>query len=481
MSEAILELDMVGVAAAIRAGEVSSLEVTRACLDRIERLQPHLNAFIALDSQHALEAAQRADQALARSESIGPLHGVPLAHKDLVYRRGRVSTGGSKILRGQVATHTATALARLDNAGALDLGTLNMSEFAAGGTGHNEHYGDCINPWSEDLASVGEGRATGGSSSGSGVAVAARMLFGALGSDTGGSVRLPAALCGVVGLKPSEGRISKHGVIARSWSMDTLGPLTRSVRDSARLLSIVAGRDANDPTTSEMAVPDYEVGIDQSIAKRRIGVARNSYFESVEADVDSVLKNVAQTLEASGAEVVPVDVPDPSIAFGLAEIMVKSEAAALHEPWLRERPEDYSIAIRSVIEAGLFIPAARYLQAVRLRAKLLDEFCREVFSKVDAVLLPATPMAAPLLRDCDPNSSSGAAQTMAQFPRFTRPFSYLGLPVLCVPGGFSEQGLPISFQLVGAPFNESLLLNIGHRYQQETNWHLRAPPLQALV
>ena len=471
MGEALLELDMVSIAAAIRAGEVSSLEVTHACINRIERLQPHLNAFIALDSQAALAAAERADQALASGGSVGALHGVPLAHKDLLYRCGRISAGGSKILREQVATHTATALTRLDRAGALDLGRLNMSEFAAGGTGHNEHFGDCTNPW-------GEARASGGSSSGSGVAVASRMLFGSLGSDTGGSVRLPAALCGVVGLKPSEGRVSKHGVIARSWSTDTLGPLTRSVRDSARLLTIIAGHDNNDPTSSALAVPDYEACIDYPIDKRRIGIAHSSYFEGVEGDVDNVLQSVAQTLKATGAEVVSVDLPDPSVAFELAEIIVKSEAAALHEPWLRERPGDYSIAIRSVIEAGLFIPAAHYLQAVRLRAKLLDEFCREVFSKVDVVLLPATPMAAPLLRDCDPNSTFGAAQTMAQFPRFTRPFSYLGLPVLCVPGGFSKQGMPISFQLVGAPFEESLLLNIGHRYQQETNWHRCTPPLQ---
>jgi aspartyl-tRNA(Asn)/glutamyl-tRNA(Gln) amidotransferase subunit A len=474
MSDVLLELDMVGIATLIRTGEVSSVEITRACIDRIERLQPHLNAFIALDSQSALEAAQRADHALASSTDVGPLHGVPLAHKDLIYRRGRISTGGSKILRGQVATHTASALTRLDEAGALDLGSLNMSEFAAGGTGHNEHHGDCINPW-------GEARAPGGSSSGSGVSVAARMLFGALGSDTGGSVRLPAALCGVVGLKPSGGRVSKHGVIPRSWSMDTLGPLTRSVRDSARLLSIIAGRDDNDPSSSVVAVPDYEACLDQPLTKRRIGIARSAYFDEVEADVDSVLQGVAQTLKASGAEVIPLDIPDPSIAFGLAEVMVKSEAAAVHESWLRDRPEDYSIAIRSVIEAGLFIPATHYLQAMRLRAKLLDEFCREVFSKVDAVLLPATPMAAPLLRDCDPNSTSGAARAMAQFPRFTRPFSYLGLPALSVPGGFSEQGLPISFQLLGAPFDESLLLNIGHRYQQETNWHQRTPPLQAYL
>ena len=355
----------------------------------------------------------------ASGEAVGVLHGVPLAHKDLLYRAGRVSTGGSKILRDKVADVTATALTRLDHAGAIEVGTLNMSEFAAGGTGHNEHFGDCHNPW--DLT-----RATGGSSSGSGAAVAARMVYAALGSDTGGSVRLPAALCGVAGLKPTDGRVSRFGVMPRSWSTDTLGPLARSVRDIARMMSVVAGYDRHDPTTRSVPVPDYERELDDQSTAIRIGIPTGAFFETVDAAVGKTLDEVAATLAQSGMRAVPVALPDLTAAFDLGEIIVKSEAASLHEQWLRERPQDYSVAIRTVIEGGLYIPAARYLQAVRLRGPILDEFRQQVFASVDAVLTPVVPNVAPTLIDSDPNSPERASRSMAEFPRFTRPFSYLG-------------------------------------------------------
>ena len=470
MTDAITDRGLVEVASAIRAGEVSSVECTRACLDRIERLQPATNAFIRVDAEEALAAASRADEAVARGDDFGPLHGVPLAHKDLLYRAGRVSTGGSKILRNRVASVTATAAERLDRAGALDLGTLNMAEFAAGGTGHNEHHGDCRNPWDTE-------RSTGGSSSGSGCAVAARMVFGALGSDTGGSVRMPAALCGVTGLKPTDGRVSRYGVMPRSWTTDTLGPMARSARDVARLLGVIAGHDPRDPATRQVPVPDYEAEIENGVDGLRVGIPRRGWLEHAGAEVQDVVEDVRRCLESLGCRVSALDAPDPAPAFDLSEIIVKSESASLHERWLRERPGDYSIAIRAPIEAGLYIPATHYLHALRLRGPTLEVFHRAVFANVDALLLPAVPFSAPLLADCDPNSTTGAARTMAEFPRFTRPISYLGLPALVLPGGFSDSNLPIGFQLVGPPFAESLLLKLGHRYQQATDWHLRRPSI----
>ena len=470
MTDAITDRGLVEVASAIRAGEVSSVECTRACLDRIERLQPATNAFIRVDAEEALAAASRADEAVARGDDFGPLHGVPLAHKDLLYRAGRVSTGGSKILRNRVASVTATAAERLDRAGALDLGTLNMAEFAAGGTGHNEHHGDCRNPWDTE-------RSTGGSSSGSGCAVAARMVFGALGSDTGGSVRMPAALCGVTGLKPTDGRVSRYGVMPRSWTTDTLGPMARSARDVARLLGVVAGHDPRDPATRQVPVPDYEAEIENGVDGLRVGIPRRGWLEHAGAEVQDVVEDVRRCLESLGCRVSALDAPDPAPAFDLSEIIVKSESASLHERWLRERPGDYSIAIRAPIEAGLYIPATHYLHALRLRGPTLEVFHRAVFANVDALLLPAVPFSAPLLADCDPNSTTGAARTMAEFPRFTRPISYLGLPALVLPGGFSDSNLPIGFQLVGPPFAESLLLKLGHRYQQATDWHLQRPSI----
>ena len=470
MTDAVTDRGLVEVASAIRAGEVSSVECTRACLERIERLQPATNAFIRVDADEVLAAASRADEAVARGGDLGSLHGVPLAHKDLLYRAGRVTTGGSKILRNQVAPVTATAAERLDGAGALDLGTLNMVEFAAGGTGHNEHHGDCRNPWDTE-------RSTGGSSSGSGCAVAARMVFGALGSDTGGSVRMPAALCGVTGLKPTDGRVSRYGVMPRSWTTDTLGPMARSARDVARLLGVVAGHDPRDPATRQVPVPDYEAEIENGVDGLRVGIPRRGWLEHAGAEVQEVVGDVRRCLESLGCRVSAVDAPDPAPAFDLSEIIVKSESASLHARWLRERPGDYSIAIRAPIEAGLYIPATHYLHALRLRGPTLEAFHRAVFANVDALLLPAVPFSAPLLADCDPNSTTGAARTMAEFPRFTRPISYLGLPALVLPGGFSDNNLPIGFQLVGPPFAESLLLKLGHRYQQATDWHLRRPSI----
>ena len=470
MTDAINERGLVEIVGAIRAGEVSSVECTRACLERIRRLQPATNAFIRIDADEALAAAARADEAVARGDALGPLHGVPLAHKDLLYRAGRVSTGGSKILGERTASVTATAAERLDGAGAIDLGTLNMVEFAAGGTGHNEHHGDCRNPWDTE-------RSTGGSSSGSGCAVAARMVFGALGSDTGGSVRMPAALCGVTGLKPTDGRVSRYGVMPRSWTFDTLGPMARNAGDVARLLAVIAGHDRRDPSTRQVPVPDYEAEIESPVDGVRVGMPRRSWLEHTAPEVQDVLEEVRRCLERLGCRVEGVDAPDPTPAFDLAEIIVKSESAAMHERWLRERPGDYSIAIRAPIEAGLYIAATQYLHAQRLRGPALEEFHRAVFAHVDVLLAPAVPFPAPRLADCDPNSTTGAARTMAEFPRFTRPISYLGLPALVLPGGFSDAGLPVGFQLVAPPFAESLLLNLAHRYQQATDWHLRQPDI----
>jgi aspartyl-tRNA(Asn)/glutamyl-tRNA(Gln) amidotransferase subunit A len=242
--------DLSEVADAIAARRISSVEATEACLARIEVWQPRVNAFLRLYKDKALAQAQAMDAELAAGKRRGPLHGVPMAHKDMYYRKGEISTGGSAIRKDWIAPVTATALEKLDAAGVVELGFLNMAEFAAGPTGHNVHHGHCRNPWDQS-------RVTGGSSSGSGASVAARLVFGALGSDTGGSIRLPAAACGVVGMKATYGRVSRAGAVARSWSLDHVGPLTRTVRDNARMLSVVAGHDVNDSTTSEKAVPDY--------------------------------------------------------------------------------------------------------------------------------------------------------------------------------------------------------------------------------
>src|SRR6478672_1680760 len=287
------------IADAIAARRTTSVEATEACLARIEIWQPRVNAFLRLSRDKALAQAKAMDAELAAGKRRGPLHGVPMAHKDMYYRKGELSTGGSAIRKDWVAPVTATVLAKLDAAGVVELGFLNMAEFAAGPTGHNVHHGHCRNPWDQS-------RVTGGSSSGSGASVAARLVYGALGSDTGGSIRLPAAACGVVGMKATYGRVSRAGAVARSWSLDHVGPLTRTVRDNARMLGIVAGHDPDDSTTSERPVPDYEAALEGGVAGLKIGLA----LPAAEPEIGAAVQAAADTLTRLGAKVSSAALPD---------------------------------------------------------------------------------------------------------------------------------------------------------------------------
>jgi aspartyl-tRNA(Asn)/glutamyl-tRNA(Gln) amidotransferase subunit A len=463
-------LDLTAIAAAIVDGRVSSVAVTEACLARIEDWQPRLNAFIRLDREQALATAHERDRERNAGRLRGQLHGVPLAHKDMFFRQGRISTGGSAILRDRIADRTATVLARLDAAGAVDLGTLNMAEFAAGPTGHNIHFGECCNPW--DPA-----RVTGGSSSGSGASVAARLVFGALGSDTGGSIRMPAAICGVVGMKPTYGRVSRHGAVPRSWSLDHVGPLTRSVADNARLLSIIAGPDENDSTASHHRVPDYEAALGQPVAGLRLGVPVSAALDGVDADTLAALADARAELERLGLSMADIALPDLQPLFDTAETIIKSEAATMHRPWLQSRPQDYSNQVRWRMEAGFLIPATQYIDALRLRTHYTQAFLADTMDGIDALLLPTMPFPTPTRAESDVERQPGATalSMLARFSRFTRPFNLLGLPALSVPCGFDRNGLPIGLQLVGRPFAEAMLYAVAHAYQQATDHHRREP------
>lgn len=462
---------MTGVASAIREKSVSSVEVTQACLARIESHQPSLNCFISVEAHDVLAAAERADEQLARDpESCGPLHGVPLAHKDMFYRAGKVCTCGSEIRRNWRPDTTATIIERLEGAGALQVGTLNMVEFAAGATGHNAHYGDCFNPWNTEYS-------PGASSSGSGSAVAARLVFGALGSDTGGSVRLPAMWCGVVGLKPGYGRVSRYGAMPRSWATDSMGPLTRTVRDCARMTGIIAGYDPLDGYTAQVEVPDYEVGLESSVRGMRLGVPTSYFYDDVEEEMQAAVLASLDVFRDLGVEVIEIDIPYLEPIYELAQVGLKAEASAIHEEWLRTRPQDYSDGIRGELESGLLIPAVRYIEAHRLREPTLAAFNEQVFGKVDVLHAPASEQPAPKMSDVSPHNAERAAELMHRIARLARPVGYMGLPALAVPCGFNSIGLPLGFQLIGRPFSEARLFNLGHAYQSETNWHERAPSL----
>jgi aspartyl-tRNA(Asn)/glutamyl-tRNA(Gln) amidotransferase subunit A len=464
----LIQMSLTEVAAAIRRKKVSSVEVTRACIEQAQRVQPKLNCFIAIDEEEALQAARKADQMLKRGARVGLLHGVPLAHKDMYYRAGKVSTCGSKILRDYRPAVTATVVERLAQAGAIWLGNLNMAEFAANPTGHNDHWGHCRNPWNPE-------HMTGGSSSGSGSAVGARACYGALGSDTGGSVRLPAAACGVVGLKPTYGLISRYGIMPRSWSQDTVGPLTRTVRDCARITDVIGGPDPNDPTCVTAPLPGYEKALTGDIQGLKIGVPTNYYHDGTTDDVRRCMEESRNVFRKLGARLVKLAVPDPQELFLLSSTVSISEAAVIHGKWLRERPQDFSMYVRSRMEAGFHIPATTYINALNLRAHLLGDFLAAVYSKVDVLHTPVMVMPPPTIAETEPKASGDVTGIVSRITRNTRPTNYLGLPALSVPAGFSTNGLPIAFQLMGRPFSETLLFRAAHLYQQETDWHVRLP------
>ena len=470
MSDDIHLLSLVEVADAIAARRLSAVEVMTATVARAERLQPVLNCFISLEAEAAMEAAAAADAALARGEAPGPLHGVPLAHKDMFYRAGHVTTCGSRIRKDFVPDHDSTALARLHQAGAIYLGGLNMAEFATGPTGHNEHWGDCRNPWNQAHIS-------GGSSSGSGASVAGRVVFGALGSDTGGSVRLPSACNGVVGLKPTNGLVSRYGLMPLSHTLDTIGPLTRTVRDAGRIVSVIAGHDPRDPTSSDRTVPDYEAALAEGVAGLRIGVPSSYFYDVATAEVRGLLERSLDVFRVAGATIVEVPVPDIGRLNHLSNVVLSSEAAAIHEPWLTDRPDDYQAQVRNRYEPGLHVPAVKYIQALSARAGLLQEFVDTALAGVDALHTPAIPFPIPTREETNVGGGERMAHMVAGLSWCTRAANYLGGPALVVPCGFTESGLPAAFQLMGRPFSESTLFRLGHAYQAATDWHTRAPSL----
>jgi aspartyl-tRNA(Asn)/glutamyl-tRNA(Gln) amidotransferase subunit A len=463
------DLDLVGVAAAIRERRLSAREATEECLLRLEKAQPALNCVIRLDREAALAQADAADAALARGDARGPLHGVPLAHKDMFYRAGTVATCGSRIRRDWVADRTATALKRLDMAGALHLATLNMAEFAYGPTGHNAHFGHCHNPWSPS-------HITGGSSSGSGASVAARLVFGALGSDTGGSVRLPAALCGITGMKTTYGRVSRHGAMPLSFSLDTVGPLARTVRDCALLTAVIAGRDPDDPTTSEIPVAAWDAGLEDGARGFKIGVPTRYFLDGISEETSRLFAAALDAFRAAGAEIVEVAPSGCDEMSALATIVLSVEAATVHGNWFRARPKDYSEQVRARLALGFHHPGTRYLEALIARGRHLDGFGAEVFDRVDAMLAPVLPIATPTIAETDVGGSGTMGPTVAAMTRCCRPVNYLGLPALAMPAGFTAGGLPWGVQLIGRPFAEPLLFRLGRAYERETGLSERRPP-----
>lgn len=460
-------LSLTEVARLLKRRAVSPVEVTRAVLDRIAAVNARLNAFLTITADEALAAARRAERAILAGRYRGPLHGVPVSVKDLVQAAGIRTTCGSRILADWIPEADATLIRRFREAGAVLVGKTHLHEFAYGPTNLNPHHGPARNPWDPE-------RMTGGSSGGSGSAVATGCSYVSIGTDSGGSVRIPAALCGVVGLKPTYGRISRAGIFPLSWSQDHAGPLTRTVADSALALQALAGFDPADPGSSRHPLPNFSRGLTAGVKGLRLGVPREFFWDEVDQGVAEVVKKAIAVLAGLGASVRDVSWPMAAEAKALSFLIMGAESYSVHERWLREQPENYGPDVRQRLAQGATILAADYLQAQRLRRRLIQSL-DAVFATCDALLTPTVPVAAPRLEETTLKWAKEAESMTAALPRLTRAFNLTGTPALSVPCGFTTRGLPIGLQIAGRAFDEATVLRVGHAYEQAARMPVRPP------
>ena len=449
----------------IASGQTTSVEATQAMLDRIERLDGRLKSYVTVMAGQAIAAAQKADVETREGRLRSPLHGIPIAVKDLCFTKGVRTMGGSQALADHIPDFDGTVVSRLEEAGAVLLGKLNLTEGAMGG--YNPKFDAPVNPWNAD-------RWAGASSSGSGAATAAGLCYGSLGSDTGGSIRFPAAACGTVGLKPTWGRVSRYGVLALAESLDHVGPLTRSVADAGIMLEAIAGHDPNDPTSLPDPVPDMLAGIGRGLVGIRFGYDERYATHDIDPDMAGAVSAAIKLLEGLGADIVEVELPDLDPFVSAWQTLCSAEAVAAHRPTYPSRRDDYGPWFGGWLDLGASITAAEYAEANNLRLQS-NGHLRRVFSSIDILLCPsmsapAHPVTREILYGPFPQDRP------ARFQRFTAPFDYNGAPTLSVPCGMSKDGLPLSLQFVGRHLSEPLLIQAGHVYEQATEWHTLHPP-----
>jgi aspartyl-tRNA(Asn)/glutamyl-tRNA(Gln) amidotransferase subunit A len=457
-------------AAALRTRALSSAEITEACLNRIGQLNPRLNAFITVTAAEARAQARMRDEELAAGRHRGPLHGIPIALKDMFETRGIRTTFGSKVFEDYVPDHDAAVVERLQAAGAVLVGKTGMHELAYGITSNNPWFGAVRNPWDTD-------RIPGGSSGGSGAAVACGMAFMAMGSDTGGSIRIPSSFCGTAGLKPTFGRVSCFGTLPVDFSLGHMGPLAATVRDTAVTLDAIAGHDPRDPGTSRVPVPDSYVpppGV--SIKGMRIGLPENFFFDNVTPEVNAAVRHMAAVAETLGASVHTVRVPDFLAINAVARVILLTEASAIWESRMSRR-DQFGADVLALLDQGRLLPATDYINAQRLRRLLTAEFS-QIWKSVDVLLAPATPMPAPRIGQTTVEFNGLTEDTRLASTRFARGFNLLGVPMLSMPCGFSaDDGLPLGMQIAAPPFAEERLLRVGAALEDATEYHLRRPQL----
>jgi aspartyl-tRNA(Asn)/glutamyl-tRNA(Gln) amidotransferase subunit A len=457
----------------IHKKEISPVEAVTAYLERIAAVDGTLHSYITVCREEALQAAREAEQAILRGEWRGPLHGVPYAVKDQFWTRGIRTTGGSRLLADFIPTDDATVVARLRGAGATLLGKLNMSEFATGNS-VDHPFGTPHNPWDLD-------RNAGTSSSGSGAATAAFLCATSLGEDTGGSIRNPANNCGLVGLRPTWGLVSRHGMMGACWSMDIGGPISRTVEDCALTLQAIAGYDAHDPYTANQAVPDYRAGLTGAIRGVRIGVVKEAMdADFVHPQVKAAVSKAVADLKEQGLSVDEVSIPLLASAAAVTRAILAVESASLHHDWLRTRLHEYDHNVQIDFLTGAILPAQLYYKAQKIRAAIRQQVF-EALGKVDVLALPSSSEPAPLLpQGAGLKSKDEARQRMSGRRSLTGVFNLANVPALSLPCGFvSVEGkeLPIGLQLAGRPFDDGLLLRVAYAYERATPWHARRPPI----
>ena len=453
----------------IQTKAVSPVEIVQAHLQRIHALEPTLNSFITLLPEQAMSAAREAEREITAGEYRGPLHGVPLALKDLYYTEGVKNTSGSRIFDDFVPGYDCTVMAKFRQAGAILLGKLNMHQFAFGPTGENPDYGHMHNPWNPE-------RITGGSSGGSGSAAAAGQCTLTMGSDTGGSIRIPASLCGLAGLKPTYGLLSRYGLTPLAWSLDHAGPMVRSVEDCALVLNATAGYDPKDPASAKVPEVDYTSGLGGELRGLRIGVPKEYFEVPIDPQVEQAVRLAIEVLADLGATVSEVSWPMYHQSQAISSTLVMAEGAAYHRKLVLEKGPLYAPAVRVRIEAGLFISADEYLRAQQAKS-LFNQQSRELFEQVDLLAGPTEPITAFKIGTTELKVGEETVGATPALTQYTRPFNINGYPAITVPCGFSDDGMPFGLQLAGKPFDEVTVLKAAHAYEQNTEWHKRRPAL----
>lgn len=458
------------IAAQIRKGDISPVELIEGTLEVIDQCEPQLNAFITVFHDESLERAREAEAEIRNGKDLGPLHGLPIALKDIIYVEGTQSTAGSNFFSEESPQFDAALVSKLRDAGAIIIGKTNLHEFAFGVTTENPHFGATANPWDTS-------RVPGGSSGGSAAAVVAGCCAGALGSDTGGSIRIPAAVCGHVGLKPTFGRVSVHGVLELAQSLDTVGPMCRYVHDVALMMNTLAGYDPRDVHSENQPVPNYTEGLNGPVRGFRAGIPKQHFFDDLDPEVERTVLAAIKTLEELGVEIIELNLPAAEAGHEVTIKLLMAEAGQFHEERLAAHRGNYGVDVRELLEEGLSLSAADYIKTIRVREIVKREFV-EAFEQVDCILSPTAPVPAPLRSTHDLSGGSESNRIRPRLTRNTRLINLLGLPSISVPCGFaqvestdSKEGLPVGLQISGPWWSERTLLHIAHAYERATPWH----------